>query len=457
MMEKSNIATRVRDVLVLLCPIRWIASAFALIMGLAGVSTMARAESGGRFWQEYLIHASRCEAALNDTGPEGARCLLGNGLKLLVGEGLRSADDYGKTVFGQHFQVVGRVTHSPVLNGIGLQGDLDVVLPFAGAGAALSVGRQGASSLFFQQGMTRSWDGSGLFRNDLRHGMVRRFRLSNAPDADILGISAFHLFNAERGHRVMAPGIDYTGRWGIGSFRYFVPTTGWRPGRLGNEEQALEGFEFGMRFVLTTTLRLNTVGYRWKAEDGSERWKAGARLNLDWRPHPWLKFDVGYDGIGRGEGHSIVQAALHVPFGGSSERPRWEGFGGTADHSPPSISDLWQPVDDVGPIRLAKRKSASALVKDAQVRFLQDSVGSGEEVRLEVLLPAAAPEDIRVVVQLVPGSGKNPAVAGEDFVDEPVETTIRKGTTSGTVSIPLLRNDAMQESRSLSATASLVS
>lgn len=454
MMKKGNIAASMNEALVFVTPFQCIA-AFALVIGLAAVSTMARAESGGRFWNQYLMDASRCEAALNDTAREGARCLLGNGLNLLVGEGLRHASVYGKTVFGQHFQVVSSVTHSPIPNSVGLQGDLDIVLPFAGT--TPSVGSQGASSLFFQQGMTRSWDGSGRFRNDLRHGMVRRFRLSTAPGADILGISAFHLFNTERGHGVAAPGIDYTGRWGTGSFRYFVPTTGWRPGRQGQEERALEGFEFGMRFAPTTTLRLNTVGYRWEAEDGSGRWKEGVRVNLDWRPHPWLKFDAGYDGIGRGEGSADFHVALHVPFGISSERPRWEGLGVVPEDSQPSVSALWQPVDDVGPIRLAKRKSVAALVRNARVRFLQDTVGSGHAVRLEVQLEAAAPEDIRVVVRLAPGSGNNPAVAGEDFVDEPVETTIRKGATSGRISIRLLRNDAMQESRSLSATVSLVS
>ncbi len=452
-MKKSKLATKVRMGLAPSSPIPWIASAFALVIGLATASTMARAESGGRFWNQYLMDASRCEAALNDTAREGTRCLLGNGLNLLVGEGLRHANMYGKTVFGRHFQVVSSVTHSP--NSVELQGGLDVVLPFAGA--TPPVGSQGVSSLFFQQGMTRSWDGSGRFRNDVRHGMVRRFRLSDAPRADILGISAFHLFNTERGHGVAAPGIDYTGRWGIGSFRYFVPTTSWRPGRQGYEERALEGFEFGMRFLLTTTLRLNTVGYRWEAEDGSERWKAGARVNLDWRPHPWLKFDAGYDGIGHGEGSVNFRAALHVPFGGPSERPRWDGLGVAPEDSRPSVSDLWRPVDDVGPIRLAKRKSAAALVRDARVRFLQDTVGSGHTVQLEVQLAAAASEAIRVVVRLVPGRGNNPAVAGEDFVDEPIETTIRKGATSGRVSIRLLRNDAMQESRSLSATVSLAS
>jgi len=73
------------------------------------------------------------------------------------------------------------------------------------------------------------------------------------------------------------------------------------------------------------------------------------------------------------------------------------------------------------------------------------------------VLPSAAPEDIRVEVRLVPGSGANPAVPGEDFVDEPVALTIPAGATAGTVSIQLLRNGDQQENRSLGASVSLVS
>ena len=71
------------------------------------------------------------------------------------------------------------------------------------------------------------------------------------------------------------------------------------------------------------------------------------------------------------------------------------------------------------------------------------------------MLSSAAPEDIRVEVRLVPGSGNHPAVPGEDFVDQPVEMTIPGGATSGRVTIQLLRNDGQQENRSLSATVSL--
>ena len=73
------------------------------------------------------------------------------------------------------------------------------------------------------------------------------------------------------------------------------------------------------------------------------------------------------------------------------------------------------------------------------------------------MLSSAAPEDIRVEVRLVPGGGDNPAVPGEDFVDQSVELTISQGATTGAVSIQLLRNDDIQENRSLGATVSLIS
>ena len=427
----------------------------ALTMGVLFSST-ARADLDRTMWSEYLTDAASCERSHNGAVSESGRCLLGNGLKVALDQGLRVADAYGKKAFGQHFQVVGRMAHTPVQDGIAIHGDIDVVLPFGGAAAAF--GRQGDSSLFFQQGVTRSWEdgGSNPFRNDLRHGMVRRFRISSAAEADIVGISAFHLFNTEHGHRVVVPGVDYAGRWGIGSFRYYLPTTGWRPGKSGQEERALEGLEIGMRFDLTTTLRLNTVGYRWKAEDGSHRWETGARLDLEWRPHPWLRFGAGYDGIGRSGSAATLGVALHLPLGGGS-KPAWQGLGVGADESPPTAADLWRPVDEIGPIRVATRSSGSDLVGEATVSFLQRTVGSGDTIRLKVTLPAAAPEDVRVVVRLVPGIGNNPAVAGEDFVDHPAETTIRKGTTSSTVSFTLLRNDSMTGNRSLGATVSVAS
>ena len=426
-------------------------------LGFALVWNVALADTGDGLWNDYLHRAAKCEAALNGTGSAGTRCLLGNSLEFLLDNGLERADAYGKQAFGQHFQVVGDLDTLPGSDEFGIQGDIDVVLPFANAGSSLH--RQGVSSLFFQHGVSR-WKNnvdSGPLRNDLRQGMVTRFRLSGAPGASIVGVSAFHLVNAEYGHRVLVPGFDYTGRWGTGSVHYFLPTTGWRPGARGTEERALEGVEVGMRLDLTTTLSFNTVGYRWQSEDGTDRWDAGARLDLDWRPHPWLKLGAGYDGIGRAERFAKFQVALQIPLGSPSKRPQWEGLGAFSFGSGPALGDLWSPVSKVDRIRVATRAPVSATADGVEVRFLDDSAGTGGEVRLEVSLSAPAAEDVRVEVQLVPGSGDNPAVPGVDFVDEPVEVTIRQGTKSSTVSIQLLPNDDLQESRSLNVTATIVS
>ncbi len=418
--------------------------------------TTAWAESERGLWERYRTHAAGCEAPLEGSAPEGARCLWANGLGLMLQEGLRVADAYGKTAFGRHFQAVGRWNPAPFSDGVALYGDVDMVLPFAGAGVPSGrqpSGGQEGSALFFQQGLTRSWDenGSGLFRNDLRHGVVRRFRTSTAG---MFGVSVFHLLNTERGHRVVMSGLDYAGRWGVGSLRYHLPTTGWRPGGSGRQERALAGLEVGMRFDLTTTLRLDATGYRWRAEDGSRRWDTGARMDFGWQPHPWLKFAAGYDGFGRGTSNAIFHVALKLPLGARS-RPAWQGLGVAADPSPPGPEDLWRPAGDIGPIRVARRDAVADLARQARVRFLQNTARSGDTVRLEVTLAAAAPQDMRIVVRLVPGSGENPAVPGEDFVDQPVETTIRQGSTRSTVSVPLLRNHRMTRNRSLGATVSI--
>ena len=123
----------------------------------------------------------------------------------------------------------------------------------------------------------------------------------------------------------------------------------------------------------------------------------------------------------------------------------------------PGDRELWRPVQGAGRIRVGTRAEVSGLVGDAEIRFLEDTVGSGDTVQLEVVLGSAAPEDLRVEIRLVPGSGDHPAVPGEDYVDLPVELTIPRGATSGRGSIRLLRNAGQQENRSLGATATLAS
>lgn len=437
--------------------IRQITGVATFVTLLFPVSSIAPAQSVGEALNESLLNLRECESA---SPSRSEQCLVNNSLNVVLNMGMHLANAHGKKTFGEHFQVVGDLGFSADTNKSGLQGNLDIVIPFA---SDTEFDNQLArTAFFFQQGITRWRDDSGLLRNDFRHGVVRRFRVSSDPGADIVGLSALHLFNIENRHEVLVPGIDYTGRWGTGSLRYYIPTTGWHQVRPGREERALEGMEIGARFDLSTTLNLNATGYKWGAEDGSANWNTGARLDLDWRPHPWLKFSVGHDGFGGSNTSSSIQFGVSIPLGGPPRpTPRWDGLGIAASGSKPTKLDLWQPIENVGQIRVATRSTASVSVSDlvnsAEVRFLQETVESGGSIRLEVLLPTAAPEDIRVAVRLVPGEGDNPAVPGVDFVDEPVETIIHSGTRSNTVSIQLLRNDNMQANRSLDATVELVS
>ena len=70
---------------------------------------------------------------------------------------------------------------------------------------------------------------------------------------------------------------------------------------------------------------------------------------------------------------------------------------------------------------------------------------------LEVILPAPVPRDTSLTVHLVPGNGEDPAMPGEDYVDEPVEVTVSKGMRAAMLTIRLLRNRGMTKSRTLNA------
>ena len=369
----------------------------AVIAGhLAGISA-ARADPASPMLVDALVQAQGCETALNDTLQEGSRCLLGPAANFALGQAVGLARERGKAAFGQYFQVVGDLRYTRASGRTGLQGDLDSVTPLVG-GEPMPGQETLQSALFLQHGITRWWDAHDSLHNDVRQGLVYRFRVSEESHADIVGVSMLHLVNAEQRHEVLVPGFDYSGKWGSGSFRYFIPTTDWRPVRPGYEARALEGMELAMDFDITSTIRLSPTGYRWQSEDGLGRWVEGARLSIGWRPHPWLNIAVGYERPSDGKGTTSVLARFTIPIGSPSRTPGWEGAGLMAAGAVPDDSELWRPIEGVGQIRLATRAAVSSLVSGAEIRFLQDAVNSGDVVELEVVLPDVAPEDIRVEV-----------------------------------------------------------
>ena len=409
-------------------------------------ASIAGADGADSLWDHSLHSVQRCQGAMNDGIESAAGCFLGDGINNLLDRGIGLADERGKETFGENFSISGSMHWSP---DVGSTGGLDMVTPFSLAGGGGLSGIRSAS--FMQQGITRWRDGFGVMRNDLRHGVVHRFRAGDDPDSDVVGISTFYLHSAEHGHEVLALGIDWFGRWGTGEFRYFSPATGWKTARPGHEEKPLEGVELGARLNLTTTVDLSVTGYRWEAEDGSGHMNRGIRMGINWRPHPWLSFDTTWDG---GSDDESMAAGMHlsIPLGPETGKPRWEWFGvAGSDHSGHADMDLYQAIPRIGQIRVASRSVSVPAPYDREVgaRFVEPSADSGESVDVEVFVAEPARRDITVTVRLKPGTTEPSAVPGEDYVDLPMEATITQGTTSTVVSFSLIRNDGMREPRSL--------
>ena len=395
------------------------------------------------FLEDSLTAMGSCGSAIEGALSSGASCLLGSGVNLMLKKSIDSADKFGKKAFGENFQFFGDLSYQ---SGTGFINDLDIVIPLAFTDKE----RRTRSSLFLQQGITRWRDSEGDTRDDLRIGVAYRFRTSDKTDSDVIGMSAFSLHSAEWGHQVLASRLDYAGRWGTGSLTHFLPTTSWLSTDPGYEERALEGVELGLNLKLTTTVRANMTAYRWQAENGSDEWKEGARFGVDWRPHPWLNFTADYDGVGSSKNSSSFLARVSVPIGGPSRpKPQWEGLGVLPKNELPNVFNLWRPVDKIGRIKIARRINTSDLPSLVNIRPLQNNIESGKSLQVKLSIPVVAPEDVRVRVRLAPGGGANPAVAGEDFRDEIITATIRRGARDTVVSLPLIRNDDMRKPRSL--------
>ena len=380
----------------------------------------------------------------------GARCVENQMGGLLLDEAVRFMSEQGQAMFGENFHLTHRMSWAPL--GSGLAGELDMVVPLAAVGAAgidADVDTLHGSAFFLQNGITRWTDKHGARRNDMRLGTAFRFTLPSFAGGDVFGASTLLQQNAEWGHQRLVFGTDYAGRWGGAALHHYIPRTNWRSGRPGYEERAVGGTEFSLRFDVTSTVTLDSALGRWERDDAG-RSAVDGRIGLGWRPHPYLRFDAS-TGVGHQADSGAFRLSLNVPFGGSSRKtPKWEGLGAFGVSDTRRDDDMWRPVENVGRIRTIERTMTSVQEGDVSMRFVQSSASSGDEIEVEVSLSAPASEDVRLTVRLAPGSGDNPAVPGEDYVDEPAIVTIREGTTSERVTFQLLHNPGLDTERTLS-------
>lgn len=154
-----------------------------------------------------------------------------------------------------------------------------------------------------------------------------------------------------------------------------------------------------------------------------------------------------------------------------AERPGIVGKGWGPFAAPKHRRTFFMPITNVGRIATLEQKKLNAIrpsaltlaagpagisdVDNVSVEFVQGSATTGSRIGVSVSNPEPLSEDLRLVLRLVPGSGDNPAVSGEDFVDTPHDVTIEAGELSADVWIQLLQNGDMQTARSLAVEVSL--
>ncbi len=446
-----------------------LAFASALVVGATTVEAdqRARDQAFEGLGVELLAGLSACEATINEGISPGARCLTDRAINdFLLGRATEFSAAQGRAMFGDKFRIVNRFTYAPSSAELGLagdvHGDLDIAVPLFSSSYSEGTGESADQGAFFlQHGMTRWTDASGSRRTDVRSGVVRRFNPSGRSGDNVVGVSALIQNSLEFGHGRVVTGIDYHGSRWRGSFNLFTPTTGWRLGRAGYEERALAGSELSLNVELTSTVILDAAYGRWESDDGSDSWRTRGRVGLGWRPHPWVNFGAVWNEDPSG-GSKAVRAAIVIPLGSTSKPARWQGLGIFGSRGSVTNVDPWRPAELDGRILVAKREIAETpgardrrIVGQARVRFLQNSAPSGTQIRLEVTLPEAAPRDLDLIVRLIPGEGEYPAVPGEDYVNDPISTTMGEGATSTVVTARLLLNPNLLEARSLSATVEL--
>ena len=218
-------------------------------------------------------------------------------------------------------------------------------------------------------------------------------------------------------------------------------------GRAGHQERAVGGSEVGVNLTATTALDVSLAVGEWDTANGRQ---LSGRAELAWQPHTYLRLSSDLSGIGGDDPQATHRITFTMPLGRTKQGSQWHGLGLAAD-SPAHADDLWQRVAVVNRIDVIESERPIAdLVGAAGVRFLQASAPTGNAIRVEITLPAAAAQAARVEVRLKPGAGDNPAVAGVDFVDAPVIVTIPEGATTTVATMQLLFNPDLTATRALS-------
>ena len=244
--------------------------------------------------------------------------------------------------------------------------------------------------------------------------------------------------------------MDYVGTWGVGYFNHYAVQSGWRIGRAGFQERAIGGSEVGVKLSPTSAINLDISTGVW---DSQQQLGASVRQNrvaLAWKPHPYLQLTGTWRGGNQVDERNDMRISFVKPLGTKRGKAQWVGLG-VANRNEVNADELWRTVDSENRIEVVERKApvSGVTAGDVTVRFVQKDFQSGGELRLQAQVANAVANPVRVVVQLMPGEGANPAIAGEDFPAEPIEIVIAQGATVGVAEVDLPMNPNLKSRRTV--------
>ena len=381
--------------------------------------------------------AQACDNVARCFAKDFATDKFGGVLNGAIAGAVKSVDNEGKKLFGDDFGLFGGL-HYQAQDG-SISGDLDAVIPVFSGGFSGGNNR----AFFLQSGISRYEDSAQFWRDDLRQGIAYRFAVSENHDSAVAGFWAFIQQNRQRGHGRFATGAEYYTPVGVAKLHYFMPTTGWRAGRFGYEEKAIEGGDLLLNFDNFRRLGFQVGAGHWERKDGSEKFDSYAQVGARWQVLPQLSVESRWRGLGKSRDSMDFALHLDIPLGGKKQ-----GFAAPR-LSQPTSANLYRAITAPRRIEVAERRVAVRPLEGVAVRFLHNTATSGGQVRLEVILPATVSEDSDFEVHLLPGEGDNPAVAGVDFSPAPVPLMVRKGKNRAVITTTLMYNAELQKARTL--------
>ena len=434
-----------------------------ILLTAASFIPLAQANQTPNFFAGYQQSLTSCLADMDGAeNPELAlrqsgECAADSTVGFFFERGADVLSQHGKRVFGHGFHIQQSLDYSVAGDGK-VRGDLDAVIPLMSigdAGGATNSLPQGA--LFLQNGITRWSDEFGFDRSDTRIGLVHRFaggarqnHTAGPSPLHFWGVSAALQQNLDRGHERHVFGADYVGTWGIGYINHYAVQSGWREGRPGFQERAIGGSEIGVKLSPTTAINLDISTGVW---DSQQQLGASVRQNrvaLAWKPHPYLQLTSTWRGGNQTDERNDMRISFVKPLGVKRGKAQWAGLG-IANRGEVNAEEVWRTVDSENRIEVIERKApvSGVTAGDVTVRFLRENVPSGGELRLQAQVADAVVNPVRVVVQLMPGEGANPAIAGEDFPAEPIEIVIAQGATVGVAEVDLPMNPNLKSRRTV--------